>query len=69
VALAEENATLIELIRRCAWLFEYYGYTDESREIVHDLTFAMKHAIERLETTVPVGSVTDIANRGEQRGH
>jgi hypothetical protein len=48
-----EHATLVEFIRRCAWLIEYYDRADDSREFVIELRSTMEHAIHELETTAP----------------
>jgi hypothetical protein len=48
-----ERATLVEFIRRCAWLIEYYGSTGDSQEFVIELRSTMDEAIHQLETPAP----------------
>jgi hypothetical protein len=56
----EDHDGIVELVRRCIWLIDYYGGNDGSIEVVPCLKCATERAIDRLEwstlhTSTPVG--------------
>lgn len=51
-----ERATLVELIRRSAWLIEYYGSTADFQEFVNELKSTMAQAVHQVETHALSGS-------------
>lgn len=51
-----ERATLVDLIRRSAWLIEYYGSAADSQEFVNELKSTMAQAVHQVETPTLSGS-------------